>query len=409
MGVSDRRMLKQSSGPPGSDPSRLRRAALMRRREAPTTRDRTAAATAWSYFCAYGNKETGLAPSRAGGHAVTLADIGRQILGVLAAQSLALAGEAEARTRLIRITGALTEIPLGPRRLPLRLYRADTMTAATRDPGWSAPDVLTLAGALLSLQHVHADFRPVTAGLLKGWNLKALIRDGRLVGATAGPNGRREEMLLYHQGRIGTEQAAAQVATMLGLPAEAAAQFGPISTTAPGSDHSAPIDIRGPGPLDPIHHSVPDPTLWSALQFGWNREGLVHAAALLSVARQRFQRLGAPTGYGLYAVDRAPGWISSAPGLSSDRIDLRAPDGRAMRDVAALATGTAFAWEALFATPYARHLRAIAAEAHRSDGFAPAMCERTGRPINTATAYTNALVLASLSYRAHGPVGPVAG
>lgn len=404
MGFADRQLQSLSRGAGAYDVGRLRSAAMGCRPRPSDASDLADARRAWAYFCAYGHAETGLVPGRAGGKTADVADIGNLIAAVLAAHKLGLAGTTEARNRLIRVTGALTELPLNAAGLPGNAYHVGSLRPVAPHQGWTATGILRLAGTLHYLPRHFADFRAASKGLMKGWRLRKLVRGGRLVGALADASGGVSE---HHQGRLGAEQAAARVAGILRLPADKSAGFSDTVSTAPGSDHQAPFDIRGPGPMDPNCVSNPDPILWSALEYGWQKEFLDMAAVLLSVARMRFERTGIETSYGAYAIDRRPGLAVSGPGLAAARVDTRAPFGRSLPGAAALSTGTAFAWEALFPTPYARHLRDACDPAARNDGYAPGIYEARARPINTATCATNAMVLVALSHRAHGPIGGI--
>lgn len=404
MGFADRRLQSSAKGMAAFDTGRLQRAAMACRARPVDASDMADARRAWAYFCAYGHGETGLVPSRAGGKTVEITDIGNLIAAILAAHKLGLAGTLETRDRLIRVTGALTELPLNSAGLPGNAYTVATLQPVAPRQGWSAPGVLRLAGALHYLPRHFPDFRAASSGLMKGWRLRKLVRGGRLVGGLADAAGHVVE---HHQGRFGTEQAAARIADMLRLRSDKAGSFADTVSSAPGSDHQAPFDIRGPGPMDPLCISNPDPILWSALEFGWQKQALAMASALLSVARLRFEHTGLETSYGAYAIDRRPGLAISGPALAATRIEIRAPFGRALPGAIALATGTAFAWESLFPIPYARHLRDACDDAGRNDGYAPGIYETRARPINTATCATNAMVLVSLCHRAHGPLGGV--
>jgi hypothetical protein len=79
-------------------------------------------------------------------------------------------------------------------------------------------------------------------------------------------------------------------------------------------------------------------------------------------------------------------------------------DGTHLPDLRTISVKAAFAWDALYETPYTQSLRLTLSDLASDDGWISGRYEDDERPNQVQTANTNAVILQALHYKHAGPL-----
>ena len=178
-------------------------------------------------------------------------------------------------------------------------------------------------------------------------------------------------------------------------------------------EHLMVRDVAGqPIPVDSRLHrnitpafTVSEPYVFDGLEFGFDARSLRFASSIYRAQEARWAETGTFTAVSETHIDEAPYFIYSsvwgggAPWavmtFSGDRLDSKRT----------ISTKIAFAWDALFRTEYTKELVAkVAPLGDPEKGFPEGIYEIDGRTNSSTTTNTNAVILAALAFKAHGPL-----
>jgi hypothetical protein len=261
-----------------------------------------------------------------------------------------------------------------------------------------------MIAALGHIEVNYPDLTPKTARLIERWDLSAMVEDGQLIGGNIVNDTLRRDQ----EGRVGYEQYAAKAMMLFGFDMYRAYNAETNLMVREVEGQPIPVDSRLHRNVTPAF-TVSEPYLFDGLEFGFDARSLRFATAIYNAQEARHSETGILTAVSESHIDVAPYFIYSsvwgggAPWavmtFQGDRLDSRRT----------VTTKASFAWDALFGTDYTRELMdAIAPLGDTERGWPEGIYEIDGSTNTSVTVNTNAVVLASLAFRANGPLIRVA-
>ncbi len=370
--------------------------------------DLSNAAIAWRYFENNTDPTTGLVNSAHNYPSTTMWETGSYFVATISAERLGLISETEAISRIGTALDTLSTMRLFDGILPNKAYNVRTgeLVNYANEPverglGWSALDIARMVGALAHVEANYPELAPKTTAVLNRWDLGQMIEDGALIGGNLTPEGalRRDQ-----EGRVGYEQYAAKAMMLFGFDTYRAYDAQSHLMVREVEGLPIPVDTRLHRNITPAF-TVSEPYVFDGLEFGFDARSLRFATAIYQAQEARYRETGTLTAVSESHIDVAPYFIYSsiwgggAPWavmtFSGDRLDSRRT----------VTTKISFAWDALFGTDYTRTLvEAVAPLGDPEKGFPEGIYEIDGTTNGSFTVNTNAVVLAALAFRAHGPL-----
>ena len=394
---------------PVSPPASARDLPLRPPGSALDARELELARAAWSYLERNTDPGTGLATAVEGYPAVTLWDVGSQLMGILAAEDLGLVSRAEASSRVGRVIASLARLPLCEGRLPSKVYDTRTLAMITYEGrpapgglGWSALDVARVLAPLSLIAWRHPELARAARQAVSRWRLDLLTNGAELRGAARLPDG---TLAHYQEGRLGYEQLAAKELLAWGVPVAPLIDYSAHAAFTDVYGQAVAHDDRRPGDYGGARAPVlSEPWVLDALENGFDPVTLPAARALLLVQARRFAATGRLTAVSEDHLDRPP-WFSYSAIVDGDELwTAHAPDGSRALSALTFSTKAAVAWGVLFAGPYPERLLAAAAGlVAPGQGLFAGRYDDTGEPNRVLSLNTNAVVLEALAYRVRGP------
>jgi len=365
------------------------------------------ARVAWTYFRNNINPVTGLANSANKYPSTTMWETGSFLIAVISAHRLGIIDDAEVSARLTAALDSIAKLPLFENSLPNKAYdvRNLQMVNYLNEPtavglGWSALDMARLLSALEAVERNYPDQAARVDTVVSRWELSRLVSEGQLNGSNV-----VDGLTVEHQeGRVGYEQYAAKILMMYGLDALHALRVEDNLTIRDVNGVNVPADTRLNTNQVPAFITS-EPFLFDGLEFGFDQTSQRLASAVYRAQEMRYRTTGILTAvteghitvapYFAYSTVWGGGASWSVLTLSGDRLDSRRT----------LSTKAAFGWDALFDTEYTDELvRGVAKLADAELGWAEGIYESSGEVNGARTANTNAVVLAALAFRSHGPL-----
>lgn len=358
---------------------------------------------AWQYFV--NNTQTnGLVNAEADKPWLSLWSTGSYLLATIAAKQLAIIPDAEFDDRIGSALGALGALPLKPDGLPAAFYHADTLEAlpSAAENAGSAIDMGRLLMPLQILLWRYPQHAAAVNQLLSRWQLAGLLQSSGPQGASL-PVNRWVIRTDDPRGSYGYRLYAGSVLRLINASAGLAVSQPPDGLKLVEIDGLAVPDegLRTPWGKQPSLISMP--YLLTGLEQGFDARSGEITWRIMQIVQNR---TGTPADSGEINSDyaeQAPDFVGALPGsqpLPIQNINDSASETLASR--ALTSTRSAFAWYALFRNRWSEALR---------KGMLPMIEPGKGwkagfnadGSVNAAIdADTNAMVLESLSYIAHG-------
>ncbi len=347
--------------------------------------DRRYARSAWQYFRANADPTTGLVASRERYGATTFWGIGDSLAALNVAHALGIIDNREFDLRLRQVLGTLKALPVAEY---LPHYAYSITTGAAVDLGgnpqqpdeWDATGIARVMVALAGVSRCHPEYQDTIADVLLGWRYFALHHQGQLYSGHLGEDPHLECSLYGAYNTLGLK--------LWGFPVEEVAWE---QASLSGQDFPVGCDQL----------LTSDPLLYTALELGltpeWDSvvQNLWHAQ----------QTQPDITGLATVEIRQTPYIVHNAAWAGIPWVTVGI-DGQEYPDRAAVSTGAAFAWAALFPEDAA----AQALQASVTDlgsellGFSDGYYTKTGETVGMRTAKGNFLALASLYYQSGGPL-----
>lgn len=369
--------------------------------------EREWASIAWTYFVNNTNPKTGLVNSVNDYPAATLWDTASYLLALIAANRLQLVPEKEFDARLKKALESLARLPLYDDALPNKSYDTRTLAMvdytgnATPDGiGWSAIDIGRLLVPLEIIVWEFPRHAKTAKKVFAQWDMRRITQNGMLYGSTVGQDGIAE---LTQEGRLGYEQYAAKTFALMGLDVSEALSYRPHLAYVDVYGIRVPHDRRDPSEFGARNFVVSEPYMLDGLEFGWGGVTQEFAWRVYRAQEERYRKTGILTAVSEDHIDRPPYFVYNtvfSDGKVWNTITEAGEDAMAHRT---LSTKTAFAWHALYRSPYTASLIEAVSGLHDKDkGWYAGRYEADNTPNKAITANTNAVILESLAFMANG-------
>ncbi len=375
--------------------------------EALTPEQQEAANTAWAFFEGNTQPNTGLVNSVAGYPATTMWDTGGYLLAAIAAERLGVLSREEFDRRMAQVLDSLAQLPLYDGRLPNKSYDTTTlaMTDYSNNPteagiGWSALDVGRILVPLEVLLAHYPEHAGAVQAVLGRWNLSAAVREGQMVGAQPTEAGYD----LVQEGRLGYEQYAARGFELFGYDMGEADRVEAQLDWAEVEDVAVPVDRRDPEEFGAHTHTLSEPYVLAALEFGWDTRLRDLAWRVYQAQERRHANTGILTAVTEDHLDRAPHFVFSSVIANGEPWAVLTDTGEDAEEFRILSTKAAFGWHALYRTDYTALLANAVQDLRTTDGWQAGHYESLGKPASVLAANTNAVILEALHYWALGPM-----
>jgi len=356
---------------------------------------------AWQYFI-NNSQPNGLVNAEAAKPWLSLWSTGSYLLATIAAFQLQIIPADEFDDRITSALASLGELPLQPEGLPAALYHADTLLPIA-SPNGNVGSAIDMGRLLMPLQILlwrYPQHAVEVNQLLAKWQLAALLQSSGPQGASL-PVNRWVIRTDDPRSSYGYRLYAGSVLRLINAAAGLAVSQPPDGLKMIEIDGYAMPDegIRTPWGKQPSLVSLP--YLLSGLEQGFDARSGEITWRLMQILQQR---TGKPENEGEINADyaeQAPDFASTLPG-SQPQQEENNHAGEALTDRALVSTRSAFAWYALFRNHWSEALRQqmlpmIEPGKGWKAGFNP-----DGSMNSAVNADTNAMVLESLSYIAHG-------
>lgn len=374
---------------------------------ASTPGDLEYARIAWRYFQNNTDPDTGLVNSTDNYPSTTMWETGSYFVAVISAHRLGVIEEYEATARIGHALDTLNTMRLFDDMLPNKAYNVRTGELVNyanqpveRGLGWSALDIARMVGALGHVEANYPELAPQTSRLIDRWELSAMVEDGQLIGGNMIDGNLRRDQ----EGRVGYEQYAAKAMMLFGFDTYRAYNAEANLMVQQVEGQPIPVDTRLHRNVTPAF-TVSEPYLFDGLEFGFDTRSLRFATAIYRAQEARHRETGILTAVSESHIDVAPYFIYSSVWGGGAPWAVMTFQGDRMDSRRTVTTKVAFAWDALFGTDYTRELMAaIAPLGDPERGWPEGIYEIDGSTNSSVTVNTNAVVLASLAFRAHGPL-----
>lgn len=364
--------------------------------------------TAWAYFIANEDAETGLVSSAHNFKSATLWDEGGYLLALISAYRLGIITRKNAAHRLGKVLNSLNRIPLYRGHLPNKVYNTSTlqMTNYANHPsengiGWSALDIMRLVSGMLIATQEFPEHIRLAQQIMGRWSLNLLVQDGRFQGIAV--HGKAQPTLVQ-EGRIGYEQYAGRIGLLVGLQVKLASQYSPILRIQKYFSIVLPGDIRTLKTHGVSSITTSEPFLLEALEFGWRDVSYPVAMAVYLAQVFRYQKTGLLTSLSEDHIKGKPYFAYHALLVDSKPFVSVTADRREISHKRSLSTKGSFGWWALMRDDYANTLLAAVTPLQSKHGWYAGVFEADNTINNVLSLNTNAVILEALHYKVYGPL-----
>jgi hypothetical protein len=374
---------------------------------ASSAEDLAYAQIAWQYFVNNTHPVTGLVNSADQYPSTTMWETGSYFVAVISADLLGIIEADEAKNRIALALDTLTSMRLFDDILPNKAYNVSTgelvdysNKPVERGLGWSALDIARLVGTLDQIMQHYPELSPKVSAVMNHWDVSQMVEDGQLIGGNMSDGALRRDQ----EGRVGYGQYAAKAMMLFGYDMYRAYDAQAHLMVKEVQGQPIPVDDRLHRNVTPAF-TVSEPYVFDGLEFGFDARSHRFATAIYKAQEARFEETGILTAVSESHLDEAPYFVYSSVWGGGAPWAVMSFKGERLDSKRTVTIKTAFAWYALFGTDYAKHLVATLAPLGMADrGWPEGLYESDGSTNASVTTNTNAVVLASLAFRAHGPL-----
>lgn len=362
---------------------------------------------AWRYFQNNTDPTTGLVNSTDNYPSTTMWETGSYFVATISAERLGVIPHNEAIERIGTALDTLNGMRLFDGILPNKAYNVQTgeLVNYANEPverglGWSALDIARMVAALGHVEANYPELAPKTTRLINRWQLSEMVENGQLIGGNMVDGKLRHDQ----EGRVGYEQYAAKAMMLFGFDAYHAYDAESHLMAREVEGQPIPVDTRLHRNITPAF-TVSEPYLFDGLEFGFDARSSRFATSIYRAQEARYRNAGILTAVSESHIDVAPYFIYSSVWGGGAPWAVMTFKGDRLDSKRTITTKVSFAWDALFGTDYTRELMAaIAPLGDPERGWPEGIYEIDGTTNSSVTVNTNAVVLASLAFRAHGPL-----
>ena len=368
--------------------------------------DWAAAERAWRYIAANSRPETGFVDSVAGFPSTTLWDQGSYLLALVGAERLELIESDEFHARVGQMLTSFERLPLYDGKLPNKAYdtRSLAMVNYANEPvpegiGWSALDIARMLMAFRALEKLNPDYGNRIRALLATWDLPAMAFQGELWGASREDG----ETQYLQEGRLGYEQYGARAAALWGMDVLQAVSSRRALDWVDVQGVEVPADVRRASIFHAITPILSEPYILQALELGLDSENRMMAERVYLAQEARYNDTGVLTMVSEDHINQAPHFLYSSVYANGEPWAVVTEQGTLHPDLRTLSVKASFAWDAIYNTAYTDRLREQINEiGDPAKGWPAGIYEADGSLNDIYTLNTNAIVLESIHYMAHG-------
>ncbi|WP_373540660.1 DUF3131 domain-containing protein [Chamaesiphon sp.] len=373
-----------------------------------TPEEESYARTAWQYFKANYQPETGFANSTGGYPSGTLWDLGNYLMALNSARWLNIIPQSEFDQKLNKFLIGIGKIQLFDGALPNKVYNAKTgemvdygNKPTPRGIGWSALDIGRMLASFHVLRTCHPQYNDWLTGVVAKWQVAKSVKDEQLYGAMVKPDGKT---MLVQEGRLGYEEYAVRGYQLWGFKAPKALSFQPFKFIDIYGV-KIPVDIRDYQTTNANNYVVSESYILDGLEFGLQGEIGDYAARVLEVQKRRYQDTKQLTAVSEDNLDKAPYFIYNT--VYSNGVNWAAitDENKPIPEFRSISTKAAFGWRYLYPNnEYAKQIFDAVKDLKdpANNGFYAGLYEATKQPNKSLTGNTNGLILEILYYKARG-------
>jgi hypothetical protein len=373
-----------------------------------TPEEEAYAKTAWQYFQANYQPDTGFANSTGGYPSGTMWDLGNYLMGLNSARWLNLVTQSEFDAKLNKFLATLSRLKLFDGALPNKVYNAKTAAmvdyankSTPRGIGWSALDIGRMLAAFDSIRTCHPQYNDWIKGIVAKWQVAKSVKDERLYGAMVKPDG---TTMLVQEGRLGYEEYAVRGYERWGFKAPKALSFKPFKFVDIYGV-KIPVDTRDYQTTNANNYVVSESYILDALEFGLQGELADYAARVLEAQKRRYQATKQLTAVSEDNLDKVPYFIYNTVYSNGVQWAAITDENKPIPEFRSISTKAAFGWRYLYPNnQYAKQVFDAVKDLKdpKNNGFYAGLYETSKQPNKSLTGNTNGLILEILYYKARG-------
>jgi len=374
-----------------------------------TERERRWAQTAWRYFENNYIPETGLVNSADKYPAATMWDISSYLLGMIAAERLAIISGAQFDSRVTALLQTLGTMPLFEGKLPNKSYNTGNVAMVTynneetqRGIGWSAIDVGRIMVPFNVLVWHYPKHNAAVNQVLAHWDIDAIIENAELFGTAIGDEG---ETLLLQEGRLGYEEYAAKSFSLISRDVGKALDYEANMKLVDIYGIEIATDDRKPSEFGALNYVVSEPYILDGLEYGWDRFSKELSKRVFNVQKARYERTGVLTAVSEDNIDVAPYFVYNTVFADGQAWNATTESGEDASEFRSVSTKAALGFHALYENDYtAKLVNHVSSNYDPQRGWYSGVYEASGKPNKAITANTNGIILEALHYIQFGPM-----
>lgn len=371
-----------------------------------TAEEMAMAKSAWAYFQANWNDETGLVNSVDGFASVTMWDQAAAIAALVSARELKFITTTEFDTKMRRMLQTLAKIPLYKGELPNKVYNSKTLIPLNygqlekrEEIGWSALDLGRLAIWLKIVEAKYPQFKSQTQAVWQHWNIKRLTKDGQMYG-TSVINGKEQ----YNQeGRLGYENYAAYGFKLWGLKVDKALEYQSDAAFVNLYGKGIPYDKRDAKNSGANNYVLSEPYILDGIETGFKALPKAYADRVLAAQEARYQATNQLTAVTEDNLDREPYFVYSTLFVNGEPWATIADTGKKYNHLRFVSAKAAIGWQVLYNNNYTTQLfNFVQSNLKTEKGWYNGFYEELKQPNKSLTANNNGIILQSLLYKKVG-------
>lgn len=364
------------------------------------------AKTAWAYFQANWNDQTGLVNSVDKFASVTMWDQAAAIAALVSARELGIVPANEFETKMRRMLTTLAKIPLYKGELPNKVYNPKTLIPVNygqldkrEEIGWSAIDLGRLAIWLKIVGNKYPSFRNQTEAVWKHWKVQRLTKDGQMYGTSVVD--KKEQ---YNQeGRLGYENYGAYGLKLWGLSVDKALDSQSKAAFVNLYGQGVPYDKRDAKNSGANNYVLSEPFILDGIETGFQSLPKAYADRVLAAQKSRFQSTKVLTAVTEDNLDREPYFVYSTLFVNGQPWGTITDTGKTYNNLRFLSAKAAIGWHVLYGTDYTTKLFDFVQTNLKSpQGWYNGFYESLQQPNKALTANNNGVILESLLYKKVG-------
>jgi Protein of unknown function (DUF3131) len=366
------------------------------------------ARTAWQYFKANYQPDTGFMNSTGGYPSGTMWDLGNYLMALNSARWLNIIPQSEFDEKLNKFLTTINGLKLFDGALPNKVYNAKTAEMVDygnkptpRGIGWSALDLARMLTAFHEIGTCHPQYKDWLKGTVAKWQLAKSVKDEQLYGSMVQPDGKT---MLVQEGRLGYEEYAARGYQLWGFKAPKALSLQPFKFVDIYG-LKIPVDTRDYQSTNANNYVVSESYILDGLEFGLQGEIGDHAARVLEAQKRRYQDTKQLTAVSEDNINKPPYFIYNT--VYSNGVPWAAitDENKPIPEFRSISTKAAFGWRYLYPnSEYAKQIFDAVKDLKdpKNNGFYAGLYEATKQPNTSLTGNTNGLILEILYYKARG-------